>query len=455
MCIRAVAIIATASCLTTFSAVVSGAPVPGDDDPPAQQEAAQPSEPRGEPPGGFIWAEHPAFESPEFRIELHVKVQQDVRASYAGADVTAGLTPYELQRSRIGLQGEFLRHIEFEIERDFAQPPLTPEDVLAELSPKTPWKDVYVNVTYVKRAQVKAGRFKIPFGLDELTGITHIDFVYRSLGAEYLAPGRDTGVMVHGRFFKKALNYWIGAFEHDGDNARSKKIYGGNRTFSGRFTGTPFRAVKAARLDALELGAAFASTEVADDSFRANGLRGRTVVTEDTFFQPVYVNGERRRWEADVDWPLLRQGLFRAELTYVSDERHGQGYANQDLPAARYRAWYVSGTYIVTGEEKTRPIQPRRPFLQRGVGAIELAGRYERLYCDGVSGGDTAFRNPRAETIYPNGNSVLTLGVNWVLNRWVLLQANIIREQIEDAQRSPVPNGAPFWSRVLRLQLTL
>jgi hypothetical protein len=30
---------------------------------------------------------------------------------------------------------------------------------------------------------VQVGRFKIPFGLDQLTGVSHNDFVYRSLGA--------------------------------------------------------------------------------------------------------------------------------------------------------------------------------------------------------------------------------------------------------------------------------
>ena len=50
---------------------------------------------------------------------------------------------------------------------------------------------------------------------------------------------------------------------------------------------------------------------------------------------------------------------------------------------------------------------------------------------------------------------MLTLGVNWTLNRFVKLQVNAIREHVEDPERSPVPNGAAFWSRVLRLQFVL
>ena len=127
------------------------------------------------------------------------------------------------------------------------------------VTPKSQWKDVNVNLTYIKNAQVQIGRFKIPFGLDELTGVTQNDFVYRSLGANYLAPARDIGGMVHGRFFKRGLNYWVGVFEHDGDNARSKKIQGGDETFAARVTGdaVPAAVNPRRRSRALELGTAY------------------------------------------------------------------------------------------------------------------------------------------------------------------------------------------------------
>ena len=66
-----------------------------------------------------------------------------------------------------------------------------------------------------------------------------------------------------------------------------------------------------------------------------------------------------------------------------------------------------------------------------------------------------ALRNPRSENILVSGDRVLTLGVNWTLNRFVKIQVNGIREHVEDPDRNPVPNGAAFWSRVLRLQFVL
>ena len=101
-------------------------------------------------------------------------------------------------------------------------------------------------------------------------------------------------------------------------------------------------------------------------------------------------------------------------------------------------------------------MEPRKGGIPRGgPGAVELAGRYERLRFGGVPGDDIPFRNPRAVTILPVTNEVVTFGVNWFVNRWVKMQANAIREHVDDRERSPVPNGAAFWSQIVRLQIAL
>ncbi len=426
----------------------------------AKESEASPDEPvdaEAAPAAGrgvrFSWKQHPSVRFGDaLRLDFEAKMQEDGHSSYG---VVKGLNTWELHRNRFGVQGNLFKKIEFEIEREFTEKELTEKDILLGITPSSHWKDVNVNLTFIKNAQVQIGKFKIPFGLDELTGVTHNDFVYRSLGASYLAPARDIGGMVHGRFFKRGLNYWVGAFQHDGDNARSKKIEGGGRTLAARVTGTPFRRLSSSSVGNIEIGSAFAISELSDDSFRPNGLRGRTVMTQDAFSDPVYVKGHRRRWEADADWNA-GPASARAEFTWVSDDRFRQGIGDQDLPDARARAWYVSGTWVLTGEDKKRPLKAAEPFAQGGIGAIELAGRYERMWFDSTPvGQDAPFRNPRAETIFPSGDRVLTIGLNWTLNRFAKIQVNGIREHVEDPERNPVPNGAAFWSRVIRLQFVL
>jgi phosphate-selective porin OprO and OprP len=410
----------------------------------------------------FTWKKHPSFRAGKaFRIDLKGQFQEDAHASYPrapGLNCPGQALPtpctWELHRNRLGVEGELFKHIEFEIEREFTEQELTEKDVLLGYTPESQWKDVNVNLTYVKDAQVQIGKMKVPFGLDELTGVTNNDFVYRSLGASYLAPARDVGVMVHGSFFRHGLQYATGVFEHDGDHARSKKIAGGDTTFAGRLIGTPFRATGVPALGVVEVATAYTLSKLSDDSFRPNGLRGRTVMTQDTFYESVYVKGLRKRWEADVDWAVGPFGA-RAEYTLVRDNRQAQGLGDEDLPDARAQAWYVSGTWIITGEQKTRPVKASKEFVTSGIGAIELAGRFERMWFDSVNGSEGAYRSPRAESILPSGNRALTLGVNWTLNRFTKLQFNVIREHVEDVERNPVPGSSAFWSRVLRLQFVL
>jgi phosphate-selective porin OprO and OprP len=424
---------------------------------PAPDEVVDP-ETAGTNAGGgrgwrLDWKQHPSIRyGSEFRLDGEAKIQVDAR--HAPYITVPPLDSWELHRLRFGIKGSVVKRIEYEVEHEFTEKELTEKDILSGITPRSKWKDVYVNLTYVKNAQVQLGKFKIPFGLDQLTGVTQNDYIYRSLGANYLDPARDIGGMVHGRFFKRGLNYWAGIFKHDGDNARSRKIQGGDATFAARVTGAPFRKLTSSPAGAIELGTAYADSALSDDSFRPNGLRGRTIVTQDTFYEPVYVKGRRRRWEADVDWTVGRASA-RSEFTLVRDNRDNQGIANTDLADARARAWYVSGTWVLTGEDKTRPLKAAAPLLQGGFGAVEAAARYERIWFGSLGPGGPPFRNSRAETIYPAGEKALTLGINWTLNRFTKIQVNAIREQVEDRERNPVPNGAAFWSQVIRLQLVL
>lgn len=433
------------------------AAAPSPDEPAAQVQTPAPALPplpqqQGqEPPPAralrFVWRNHPSLRAGRnFRLDFSVKVQEDSRAP---GDDPSGFPTWELHRLRFGVEGELFRHIEFQIERE-----LTEREISDPLraSSKTPWTDVFVEANFTSKAQVRFGQFKVPYGLDQTSGESELDFVYRSLGGRYLSPGRDVGVMVHGRFFNRGLNYWVGGFRKDGDNSRSSKIAGADRTYAVRLTATPLRRLG---VPGLELGGSFATSELSDDSVLPNGLRGRTVMSQYTFFEPVFVKGTRRRYGADLDWAAGPLGA-RAEYLYVTDTRLGQGLANQDLSDARGHAWYVLGSWVVTGERKERPVEARGGGLGRGgLGAIELKARYDRLWFDSVRGLETPFRNSRAETILPGGDDVLTFGITYYANRFVKIQLNGIRETPRDAERWPVPGGASFWSSVLRFQFQI
>ena len=386
----------------------------------------------------FRWRDHPQIRSGPLRLDFVAKFQWDARDP---GDDPSDFDNFQIHRARVGIEGELFNRVQFAIERELTEREVENPDT----NEKSAWKDVYVDGNISDAVQVRAGKFKIPFGLEQLTGISNLDFVYRSLSARYLAPARDIGAAVHGRFFDRGLNYWAGWFRHDGDNARSSTIDGADGTVAARLTGMPFRSIPG--LSNTEIGGAFTVSSLDNESVDPNGLRGRTVMSQFVFYEPVFVKGQRRRYEVDVDWFAGPVGA-RGEYTHVLDSREGQGLADQDLSDARGRGWYLSGTWVLTGEEKQRPVQPKRR-----MGAIEAAARYERLWFDSAGGEGPPLRNPRADNMLPTGEHVLSLGINWYITRWVKLQFHTIREEPQDPERSPVPPGDVFWSPVFRFQV--
>ena len=138
-----------------------------------------------------------------------------------------------------------------------------------------------------------------------------------------------------------------------------------------------------------------------------------------------------------------------------------RGLATRDLSNIRSKAWYVQGTWVVTGETKDRPLEPRKGGLGRGGSARwSSRSRFDKLRCDSEKGQDPPFRNTRAETVFPNSDSVFTVGFTYRANRWVKIQVNAIHESISDPERAPTAadSDTPItkcWNAVVRFQFEI
>lgn len=387
----------------------------------------------------FRWEEHPSVRFGNWlRVDFRARFQGDIRrseASVGGRDENAR----DIARRRVGIDGGIRRLVDFQVDR--------------ELGDDQPWRDVYVNYRQFEFVQVQAGKFKLPFSLDENTSATNLDFVYRSRVAIELAPGRDRGVMVHGRVLGRRLGYEMGVFERDGDNARPKsgtRVFG-NRTTAVRASSHPFRGSKSPLAD-LEVGVAFTSSDVPEGF---PDLRGRTALGASFFPSDLWVEGRRRRTGLEARW---RPGPFSVQAEYirVTDERRGQGVEDNDLSVFLSEGWYASGTWAVTGENKSQGLDtPRRPLHTGGPGAVELAVRLEKLSFGSEGRSGLPSMSPRTDFVLGNSDRAVTVGVNWYLNRWIKIQANVIREEIGDPPRGPFPDRKSFWSRLVRFQFTL
>jgi phosphate-selective porin OprO and OprP len=391
----------------------------------------------------FVLKDRPSFRVGNLlRMDLRARVQSDFQAFSPNLQTAEGA--FDLNRVRIGLEGKFLKHFDYQVEHEFRESFGGPKS-------KHPWRDVYITFDYFGSFQLQAGKFKIPFSMEQLTGVANLDFINRARLAEDLAPARDIGVMLHGRFFKRGFGYEAGVFRNDGENSESHENVRGRQTYALRLTGTPLRLLRLPLdLSAIEIAAAAASTDVPEG---LNSLRGHTNAGVD-FFKHVYVEGRRSRMGTEFRW---QPGPFsiKGEWVHVSEARQGQSIRGADLPAKISRSWYGSATWTITGESTAGGVEPRRPFPSTGIGAIQIAMRYEQLRFGSAEHTGIPFSSPRAANILGNTDRAWTTGINWYLNHFVKVQVNGIHETIEDPERSPIPGRDKYWMGILRLQLAM
>lgn len=366
------------------------------------------------------------------RAEVHALAHLDWR------DPPAHPATSDLRRGRIGVSGTVFTRLEYEVEHDFSY-----DD--------RPWRDAYVNARFGRGLEIRGGRFKVPFSRDQLTGAAELDFLSRSIATRSLAPGRDLGVMAHGRLFARRLRFQTGIFRSGGDNVRAaeRRDPRHGALVAGRLVYRPWsESAGVALLRGLALGAAVTTGRVPEGYYN---LRGETVF-DVPFFPTVVVHGWRRRFGGEIDWragPVALGG----EAMLVADERLGQSTDDNSLPDIVARGWYLRATWLVTGETKTDRVRPARPLLKGGLGAVELAARVESLALASRGAAEVPTRSARGEAVVPVGDRTVTLGVNWYLNRFFKLQANVIRDRRRE-------NGAwraalRTWNPMLRVQFSL
>jgi phosphate-selective porin OprO and OprP len=370
-----------------------------------------------------------------FTVDIRVKSQTDFR----GFPVEPGTDDkevFDLHRARVGIEGTIVKRFEYQLER--------------ELHDTTqPWRDAYVDARIVRHLDLRAGQFKIPFGLDQLTGSMDLDFNYRSLAGTYLAPGRDVGLMADGRVVADRIHYQVGIFRRGGDNVRASERSDPQtlRTLAARLVFKPWDGSKSHHmLRTLAAGIAVTSGEIPEG---LNSVRGKTV-PDDPFFDRVYVNGRRQRIGTEFQWRPGSLGI-QGEFIHARDERRGQGIEDEDLPDVVARGWYVSSTWLVTGERKKDHVESARPFLAGGIGSFELAARVEQIGTSGSARSTAVLSSPRTPWVPPRADTVWTTGINWYVNSYVKLQANLIRER-RALNGRVLPEQEHLWSRTLRLQ---
>ncbi len=222
--------------------------------------------------------------SGDFRFRIGGYVQADAKTFID--DTTHGLSgtvantiypqndAFTIRRARLIINGSYGKHLDFYVAPEFSGSAgssamnsipapfsgLSPTPSEASTSsPGVSLYDAYADFKITPFAVIRGGKFKTPFGLEQLQSATDLTFMDRSLATD-LVPNRDEGFYLWGNVLNRFI-YQVGVVNGALDNNGSKTDGSAHdgRTIVARVFATPFAKQGPKVLQGLGFGAALTS----------------------------------------------------------------------------------------------------------------------------------------------------------------------------------------------------
>ncbi len=304
--------------------------------------------------------------------------------------------------------------------------------------------DAYAEFVKFPAFKVRTGKFKQPFSIENLQSTLYTNFAELGLPSN-LYPSRDIGIQLSGGLANDAITYGVGYFNGQNDRESSNSATGNtdtnnDKSVTGRIFVQPFKNLAIGPLYGLGLGYA-ASYDHQESS------------TLPTFISPgqltvfsyaggsatnIQANGPRIRTSPQASYYYKSLGLL---TEYVDSAQDLSGLKAGILNKNKFhnKAWQVSSTYVLTGEDASYSgVKPRHPLDFNGNwGAFELAGRYgvlkidHNIFDEGFSSLNTSISKEAA----------WAAGLNWYINNNVKFLIDF--EQTKFTRGDSATVGAP------------
>ena len=339
------------------------------------------------------------------------------------------------RRMRLDASGSLFQHADYMLQLDFANAIRLGPGGPASTDVVVP-TDAWIAFREVPFfGSIKVGNQKAPISFEHLTSSRYLPFLERSLGFDAFAEGFNNGfspgVSASDTAFEKRATWALGLFKTT-RNPFGFNVGDGEFDVTGRLTALPIADDEGDRLLHVGLGA---SARDPDDGFvrhRArldarNSPSALSSLIADTGL--VAASGQYLVVPevAAVVGPFSGQAEYYASWanrTVVVDRGVGVSQGTRFLSS-----WYVEGHVFLTGERQgynrgagvfgaVKPLSPAA-WTRGGItgwGAWQLTARYSELDLN-----DRLVRGGRARSY--------TAGVNWFLNPYVKLQANVFYTQ--------------------------
>jgi phosphate-selective porin OprO/OprP len=370
-------------------------------------------------------------------LRLGGLVQLDSRLFFNDGGGLANNT-FVLRRARLISEATFNKIYSFQLVSEFGGSAVSILDANLSVAPSS-------------LLQFKAGRFKIPVGLEFLQADTATFFAERSLVTN-LIPGRDLGIQIGGSYREGVATYALGVFNGVADaNNTSNVDFDNEKEVAGRLFVQPFKGDSASPWRGLGLGVAGSigrekGPSAVTAGYKTDGQQG--------FFK--YSSGviaDGRIWRLSPQG-YFYSGPFGLLGEYAVSTVNVRPSATGAKTALQNKAWQLAAGYVLTGEDSTfASVTPRQPFswADRTWGAWQIVARYGNLKID-----PNAFPLFASPTTNAGEASSLGLGLNWYLSKTVRTSLDYFRTRFTN----PVPVSSQQILRqdeqalITRLQLT-
>lgn len=326
---------------------------------------------------------------------------------------------FVLRRARIIVEGTFAKNFGYQIVPEFAGSSPT---IL----------DANLSYAFTKNFSVKAGKFKVPVGHEQLQSDSWTFFNERALPSN-LVPNRDVGIQLGGEFLDGVVTYSGGIFGGVSDGASSSNTdFDNEKDIAGRIFITPFKSAGDSPLHGLGMGL---SGSIGREKTATALTGGYRTPGQQTFFRyrtTALNDGQVWRISPHVDY---RHGSFGAIGEYVASFVNARPSATGQKTELENKGWQVAGGYVLTGEDSSYAgVVPKTNFdLAAGTwGAFEIAARYENLRID-----DAAFPTFADPATSANEASTIGVGLNWYLSKAVRATFDYYKTRFENTAALP------------------
>jgi phosphate-selective porin OprO/OprP len=393
----------------------------------------------------------------------------------ADKDGATSADQFELRRARLGVKGKFAKYFNYEVVGNL---------------PGTATIDVaFLDFAKYDQAQLRVGKFKQPFGLEQLTSSNNIDFLERSF-VDQTAPGKKIGAMLFGEP-KPGFTYAASAYQmNDTENSPRHE----DMSFAGR--GTMNFAELIGNKDAIfHLGLSGYNNSWSIRPTTSTKSDGGTTTSGSIFSYRTPGRGLNNIFRAQIggQTAVAGQGLpsdmaaevdskayglegivafnsFKIQGEYTAGDYKGTYQDSLGKITLDNKAYYAEALWFLTGEKYSgaykkgtfSSIKPLKDFdLENfsGLGAWEFGVRYEAYDVTNgqmsgsapagtrfqgtmsCSTGNTSSENASGSAAESTGSSngcksgaqTVTAGIKWILNPNIMVKAAYSRTTYDKA----------------------